>query len=60
MSAGKIKVPDGLLKAFLGERDYESYRESNGAHFAGDKEQLEAALRWLSENPIVPTDAQAG
>lgn len=56
MSEKKIQVPEGMMKAALG---------ANGAAFAleiGCVEQvqlaLEAALRWLSDNPIGPTEQQ--
>jgi hypothetical protein len=42
-----VKVPEGMLKAALPYCD-------NQMHSA-----LEAALQWLAENPIVPTDEQA-
>jgi len=45
----KIVVPEGMLKAAREGERYEPY----GIHGS-----LEAALRWLSENPIVPTDKQ--
>jgi hypothetical protein len=51
----KIIVPEGMLKAatqgatnFDGKVSYPPYIES----------AVIAALRWLSENPIVPTDEQ--
>lgn len=57
MSEKKIVVPEGMLKAACVHIDVSSY---------GGYEQLQAvksclplALRWLSENPIVPTDEQA-
>jgi hypothetical protein len=49
----KIKVPEGMLKALL---------ENMGGIGQGEatpEEALEAALRWLSENPIVPNDEQS-
>lgn len=52
---GKIKVPEGMLSAV------EQALEDNDWP-ARPKEQsrvaCEAALRWLSENPIVPSDEQ--
>lgn len=48
MSEKKIKVPEGMLKAAR-----EATRQWLLTEVA-----LEAALRWLSENPIVPTDEQ--
>lgn len=47
MSDKKIVVPQGMRKAVI-----------NAGVFATTDEQLEAALCWLSENPIVPTMAQ--
>lgn len=44
----KVKVPDGMFQAALKYQD--SAIQCSAA--------LEAALRWLSENPIVPTDEQ--
>lgn len=44
----KIVVPDGMYLAALPHQD--SGTQCSAA--------LEAALRWLSENPIVPTDEQ--
>jgi len=48
-----IKVPEGMLKAALDIRNLE------GLHHRTFEAILEEALRWLSENPIVPTDEQA-
>ena len=49
----KIKVPEGMLKA---GRDV----VFSGIVYQGYvHDVLEAALRWLSENPIVPTEQQA-
>ena len=48
-----IKVPEGMLKAALerwplhGDEDHRTL------------DRLEAALQWLSENPIVPTSEQS-
>jgi hypothetical protein len=50
MSKKKIVVPGGMLKAAMGE----THRpDGNDAFVCGI---LEAALRWLAENPIVPSD----
>ena len=49
----KIKVPEGMLKAALKVLD-----EFDGPHDKGIAYALEDALRWLSENPIVPTHSQ--
>ena len=50
---GKIKVPDAMLKAGM---------QARNAAFMGDESRvrdiLEAALRWLSDNPITPTGEQ--
>lgn len=51
MSKSGIVVPKGMLKAFddalnVGER-VEDFQDA-----------IEAALLWLSEHPIVPTEAQ--
>lgn len=51
MSEKKIVVPEGMVQAAEAACD-----RRNGATC---RQQLEAALRWLSENPIVPTDEQA-
>lgn len=56
MSEKKIKVPEGMLKAFLGGR--EEPKERVVTEWTPERSGLEAALRWLSENPIVPTDEQ--
>lgn len=67
MSAGKIKIPDGMVKASVDkmmsrwEDQNDGYRNSSMGVEAEKQLQknlpvaLEAALRWLSENPIVPT-----
>jgi hypothetical protein len=56
MSEKRYVVPDGMLEAFWAEfsgglRGVESHRRA--------VDGLEAALRWLAENPIVPDHAQA-
>jgi len=51
MSEKKVTVPDGMLKAALAHMiglGFNPAKEST-------RELLEAALRWQSENPIVPT-----
>ena len=50
MSETKIQVPEGMLKAIRGRY----VGNDNCGRYI-----LEAALRWLSENPIVPTDGEA-
>lgn len=51
MSERKIVVPEGMLKAAWDT-------EAPFLLKSGIKSALESALRWLSENPIVPTDEQ--
>jgi hypothetical protein len=50
----KIVVPEGMLKAAIASH--------NDAVLKGNtplvRDALEAALRWLAENPIVPTTEQ--
>lgn len=49
---GNVKIPEGMLKAAMYD---------DGAGYLSEawmERRLEAALRWLSENPIVPTDKQ--
>ena len=48
MSETKIQVPEGMLKAI---RERYVGNDNCGRYI------LEAALRWLSENPIVPSEA---
>ena len=48
MSETKIKVPEGMLQAAL-----DSVKDGDLLGYA-----LEGALRWLAENPIVPTSKQ--
>ena len=52
MSEKKIVVPEGMLEA--GRSAYSAYVTAG----EGARRILEAALRWLSENPIVPTEEQ--
>jgi hypothetical protein len=49
--AQKIVLPEDMLRIFLGKRDYELYRDSNGGHFGGDVANLKMALLWLQKNP---------
>ena len=53
MSETKIQLPEGMLKA-IGTAP-------NVCHCStcesGNEERLKSALRWLSENPIVPSEA---
>jgi len=49
VSERKFIVPKGMMEAASA-----AFRPIGG----GAKEAVEAALRWLSENPIVPTDEQ--
>jgi len=54
MSESRIVVPDGMLTAAMHAIGIpEQYKQTHQVNKA-----LEAALRWLSENPIVPTDEQ--
>jgi len=53
MTESKIKVPEGMLKAAIGE----SYLNSDHDK-AIIKSAVEDALAWLSKNPIVPTREQ--
>ena len=55
VSEVKIKVPKGMLDAF------HRAENQNGTKWDGAvlDAMLEAALRWLTENPIVPTKEQA-
>jgi len=50
MMDGKIKVPDGMLQA--GRATYSGYVTAE----EGARRILEAALLWLSKNPIVLTE----
>lgn len=50
-----IKIPKGMLEAALEGLGIEVVH----ARRKYVKAALEAALRWLAENPIVPTDEQA-
>ena len=50
----KIKVPDAMLKAV--EASYENRRGAYSEN--ATRADLEAALRWQSDNPIVPSDEQ--
>lgn len=53
MTEKKIKVPEGMLKAAVAE-----WYVATGERDFCIRMILEAALRWLSENPIVPDDEQ--
>jgi hypothetical protein len=48
MSEVKIKVPEGMLQA--GRAAYSGYVTAE----EGSRRILEAAIRWMAENPIVP------
>lgn len=54
MTDKKIVVPSGMKLAALA--GFEGSK--SGPWEAQMSDALEAALRWLSENPIVPTDGQ--
>lgn len=53
MNERKIIVPEGLLKAGAKEIDCGGSMPANAAVLAG--QVLQGALKWLAENPIVPT-----
>ena len=53
MSEIRVKVPEGMLKAACAANDEYSDEGTN-------RRVLESALRWLSENPIVPTADDVG
>jgi hypothetical protein len=57
----KIVVPEGMLNAYFAEVFGDSIGTVASANAAREKarRQLEVALKWLSENPIVPTDEQS-
>lgn len=52
--SGKIKVPVGMQMAGFDALSADEQRGYPPAYYAF----LYAALRWLSENPIVPTEEQ--
>lgn len=53
----KIKVPEGMLKAAI-DASHQANRPCPEFAFEYYRPILEAALRWLSEHPSVPTDEQ--
>ena len=53
----KIVVPEGMLKAAI-EARYNGKPTPNLIHVDQVRVIVEAALLWLSDNPIVPTDEQ--
>lgn len=57
MSERKIVIPEGMLDAAFRKAklslDTSDARTQNGIELA-----VEAALKWLGENPIVPTEEQ--
>ena len=53
---GKILIPEGMLKAATAHVDMKT--QTGDAVFHNIKTGLEAALLWLSKNPIVPTYEQ--
>jgi hypothetical protein len=57
MSEIKYIVPQGMLDAARKELSDVGFRKDVICYDA--ERMLEAALRWLSENPIVPNDEQA-
>jgi len=54
MQERSIKIPEGMLNVAL-----QKAHETRSFGVVPIRDVLEAALRWLSENPIVPTDEQA-
>jgi hypothetical protein len=52
----KIKVPEGMLDAAKKELSDVGFRKDVICY--DTKRMLESALKWLSENPIVPTAEQ--
>ncbi len=60
MSEKKYVVPEGMYNAVIEVLPpHVSVQLSAMMGFPGVQRMLEAALRWLSENPIVPTIEQA-
>lgn len=55
MSKKKIVVPKGMLEAALDGPGIESVKETRRLYVEAC---IEASMRWLSENPIVPSDDQ--
>ena len=53
MSETKIQVPVGMSEAFHKAENHEGFKWDDAVLDA----MLSAALRWLSENPIVPNEA---
>jgi len=59
MSERKIVVPEGMRKFVLDEcADKCKYGGNSQSVATVSLVAVEAALRWMSENPIVPTDEQ--
>lgn len=56
MEDKKIVVPEGMLKAALGGIDMA--RNSSAEKVYWVKQGLEAALLWLSDNPMIPSGGQ--
>jgi len=54
MSEKNVKVPEGMLKSVASTWEVSSHAIS----ISQAEAIIDAALRWLSENPIVPTDEQ--
>lgn len=54
MTERRYKVPEGMLDAAYGEYPW----PADWTVEQCVKKGVEASLRWLSENPIVPTDEQ--
>ena len=50
-----VTIPKGMSEAFHKAENHEGFKWDDAVLDA----MLSAALRWLSENPIVPTDGEA-
>jgi hypothetical protein len=62
MSEKRYVVPEGMLKAVMRQLNPNpsvvASSEAVAVYMDSLRGSLEAALRWLAENPIVPTEAQ--
>lgn len=59
MAEIKVRVPEGMLKAAILAYPNPAFDYADSEHYGYfTRPMIEAALRWLSENPIVPTDEQ--
>lgn len=61
MGEKRIVVPEGMLKAVIEHHPARRFLQDDPKLYATTTLEavLEAALRWISENPRVPTDGQA-